>query len=58
MSQQKKDDKKDIDKELSILRDLIEKENDMLRKMIDSLDNLEKKMIRSGKKQNRTRKKS
>lgn len=58
MNQQKKDAAKDLDKELSILRDLIEKENDMLRKMINSLDALEKKMLRSGKKESRKRKKS
>jgi hypothetical protein len=58
MSRQNKDVTKDLDKELGILRDLIEKENDMLRKMIDSLDGLEKKMMRAGKKTNRRRKKS
>jgi prefoldin subunit 5 len=58
MSQQKKSATKDLDKELGILRDLIEKENDMLRKMINSLDALEKKMMRSGKKEGRRRRKS
>jgi hypothetical protein len=58
MSQQKKSASKDLDKELGLLRDLIEKENEMLRKMINSLDVLEKKMIQSGKKEGHERKKS
>ena len=58
MSQQEKNSSKDLDKELGILRDLIEKENDMLRKMINSLDALEKKMMRSEKKKGPKRKKS
>jgi len=58
MSQQNNDATKNMDKELSILRDLIEKENDMLCKMINSLDALEKKMMRSRKKEGRKRKKS
>ena len=58
MSQQNKNDEKDLDKELSILRDLIEKENEMLEKMISSLDALEKKMVQSRKKERRRRKKS
>jgi hypothetical protein len=49
MSRQKKGATKDLDKEWSVLRELIEKENEMLRKMINSLDNLEKKMIKSRK---------
>ena len=58
MSQQNKNAEKDLDKELSILRDLIEKENEMLEKMISSLDALEKKMVQSRKKERRRRKKS
>ena len=58
MSQQDNDATKDLDKELSILRDLIEKENEMLRRMINSLDALEKKRLRSGKKENSKRRKS
>jgi len=58
MSQQKKSASKGLDKELGLLRDLIEKENDMLRKMINSLDVLEKKMIKSEKKEGNKRKKS
>jgi hypothetical protein len=58
MSQQNNDTTKKMDKELDILRDLIEKENDMLRKMINSLSALEKKMMRSGKKEGLKRKKS
>lgn len=58
MSSKKKNAKKNLDEELSILRELIKKENDMLRKMISSLDSLEKKMIRSEKKEGRSRKKS
>jgi prefoldin subunit 5 len=58
MSQHKKSATKDLDKELGLLRDLIEKENDMLRKMINSLDALEKKMIQSGKKEGHKRKKA
>ena len=58
MSQQNNDVAKDLDKELGILRDLIEKENEMLRKMISSLDALEKKMTRTGKKEGLKRKKS
>jgi hypothetical protein len=58
MSQQNNDAAKGLDKELSILRDLIEKENEMLRRMINSLDALEKKRLRSGKKENRKRRKS
>ena len=51
MSRQKNDEAKDLDKELGLLRDLIEKENEMLRKMIDSLDALEKKMTQTGKRE-------
>ena len=58
MSGQNKNEAKDLDKELGILRDLIEKENEMLRKMIDSLDALEKKMTQTGKKEGLKRKKS
>lgn len=58
MSQQNNNAVKDLDKELGILRDLIEKENEMLRKMINSLDALEKKMMRPKKKESRKRKKS
>ncbi len=58
MSRQKKSEEKNLDKELGILRDLIEKENEMLRKMIDSLDALEKKMTQTGKKEGLKRKKS
>ncbi|UCE42901.1 MAG: hypothetical protein JSV17_08110 [Candidatus Aminicenantes bacterium] len=58
MRQQKKRPSKDLDKELNLLRELIEKENDMLRKMIKSLDALEKKMSQSGKKEGHKRKKS
>jgi hypothetical protein len=58
MSRQNKNEAKDLDKELGILRDLIEKENEMLRKMIDSLDALEKKMSQTGKKEGLKRKKS
>jgi hypothetical protein len=58
MSQQKKSGTKDLDKELGILRELIEKENDMLRKMISSLDALEKKMTQPKKKEGHKRKKT
>lgn len=58
MSQQKKGAKKDLDRELGILRELIEKENDMLRKMINSLDALEKKMTKADKKKDLKRRKS
>lgn len=58
MSSKKKNAKKNLDEELSILRELIEKENDMLRKMISSLDTLEKKMIQSEKKEGTKLKKS
>ena len=58
MSRQKNGEAKDLDKELGVLRELIEKENEMLRKMIDSLDALEKKMTRTGKKEGLKRKKS
>ena len=58
MSRQKNGEAKDLDKELDVLRDLIEKENEMLRKMINSLDALEKKMAQTGKKEGLKRKKS
>jgi hypothetical protein len=58
MNRQKNDEAKDLDKELGILRDLIEKENEMLRKMINSLDALEKKMTRAEKKEGLKRKTS
>ena len=48
----------DLDKELAILRHLIEKENEMLRNMISSLDALEKKMTRSQNKAFRKQKKN
>ncbi len=39
----------DLDKELTILQDLMKKENEMLRRMISSLDSLGKKMALSEK---------
>lgn len=48
----------DLDKELTLLRHLIEKENKMLRNMISSLDALEKKMIRFQIKESRKQKKN
>jgi uncharacterized coiled-coil protein SlyX len=50
MSSSKGRKPEDLDKELTVLRHLIEKENQMLRTMISSLDALEKKMIHSQKK--------
>ena len=58
MSQRKKGDTKNLDKELNALRNIIEKENEMLRKMIDSLDALENKMVGLRKKEVQKRKKS
>lgn len=58
MRRQKNSEAKILDKELGVLRELIEKENEMLRKMIDSLDALEKKMTQTGKKEGLKRKKS
>jgi hypothetical protein len=47
----------DLDRELSVLRHLIEKENEMLRHMISSLDALEQKMTRSKEKKSLKKKK-
>lgn len=58
MSSKKKNAEKNLDEELSILRELIKKENDMLRRMISSLDSLEKKMIQSEGKKGIKQKKS
>jgi hypothetical protein len=58
MSRRKRGDTKNLDKELSELRNLIEKENEMLRQMIDSLDSLEERMMGSRKKESEKRKKS
>jgi hypothetical protein len=50
MNDTQKNSQDNLDRKLSILKDLMKKENEMLRKMISSLDSLEKEMISSQKK--------
>lgn len=42
MNDTQKNSQDNLDRKLSILKDLMKKENEMLRKMISSLDSLEK----------------
>jgi hypothetical protein len=50
MNDTQKNSQNDLDRKLSILKDLMKKENEMLRKMISSLNSLEKEMVASQKK--------